>query len=545
MPTLQPTAVSPLSTIPFPTNEPTVTSEFVQSTAVATSTIRPSVTSQAVVESTAVPATATSPPPRFQPTEINTQFQQIAQTHSAEFVTVLPENSGFWRWPAGQIGHPIGLARTDSHLYMLDLGKLIQIERGTPNNQVVLLTEDDVVDNIPVIELIDMALVDDSIFALDRAGDVYRFYILENRWELDWYGRQLEESAGHYYTAVSGLNDNRLLLESSYQFVQRYGAAPRIWPISEALGVDVVEAEATYVLQQSLSTDEGFLVRYSDARTDTSFAPDIKLERVRQLAVTETAVYILDWQGERVVKLDKSGKLQAVYQTPSGTTAFLFEQEQLVFAGSQGVIWHNRPAIQAQINSTLSNSALSTPLSSFSGLSFELPIQNTNLTSRPLQMPGAPRHYRLGVHEGLDFYWRTGTALYAVDKGVIVRADLDYETPSAADFLFWEEETARLGKTSDNALNFYRGRQLWIEHQNGIITRYAHLSAIAPELQVGDFVTRGQLIGEVGNSGSPVSIDGPNGDAHLHLEIWLDDLYLGQYLRPVESWELIKQIFGK
>ena len=401
-------------------------------------------------------------------------------------------------------------------------------------------------DGVPVIEIVDITQTDSALFSLDRAGDVYRYGLDDQNWTLDWYGRQREESSGHYYTAVTALKDNRLLLESSYQFVQRYGFDPRIWPIPDALGVDIVEAEATYVLQQSLSTDEGLLIRYRDARTDSEFASPIPLKNVRQLGVTETAVYILDWHGARLVQLDKQGNLQTIYQTPVGTTAFFVDEAQLIFAGSQGLIWYNQPHILAAVESNLPPIASILPFFSMPNLPFTMPIQGTNLTSRALQMPGAPRHYRLGVHEGLDFYWRTGTPLVAIADGIVVRVDLMYETPPSSDFDFWEEETAQLGKTSDSALNFYRGRQVWIEHQDGIIIRYAHLSAIAPELELGDFVQKGQFIGEIGNSGSPAhqSVD-PNADAHLHIEIWMDEMYLGQYLRPVESWELIKQTISK
>ena len=540
LPTAQPTAVSPLNPLPTLTNSPTPSPTATSLTGL---TPLPS----PVPEITAVSNTPTpSPTPTlFEPAPANTQLQQLAAAQNANFTMVSLANSGYWHMPPDLVEHPIGIAKTEMDLYLLDRGRLIQFPLANPNGQTVLLGEDDLVDGVPVIELIDMTQTASALFLLDRAGDVYRYSFNDQQWRLDWYGRQREESSGHYYTAVTASPDNRLLLESSYQFVQRYGAVPRIWPIPDALGVDIVEAEATYVLQQALSTDEGFLFRYSDARTDTDFSLSVPLMKVRQLEVTQTAVFILDWQGERLLQLDKEGNLQTIYQTPNGTVSFFVEDDQIVFAGRQGLIWHNQEDILAFVERVIPPATTFLPVFSLPDTPFSLPITNTNLTKRVLQMPGAPRHYRLGVHEGLDFYWRTGTPLLAITDGVVVRVDLAYQEPSSADFAFWEEETARLGKTSDNALNFYRGRQVWIEHQDGIVVRYAHLSAIAPDIELGDAVQRGHIIGEIGNSGSPASINDPYADAHLHIEIWLDDLYLGQFLRPVESWELVKQIFGK
>ena len=93
-------------------------------------------------------------------------------------------------------------------------------------------------------------------------------------------------------------------------------------------------------------------------------------------------------------------------------------------------------------------------------------------------------------------------------------------------------------------MDFYRGRQVWIEHGDGTIARYAHLSEIAEGIREGAAVAQGQEIGKIGNTGSPASINGPDEDAHLHFELWRGETYLGQYLRPVESRELILALFG-
>jgi murein DD-endopeptidase MepM/ murein hydrolase activator NlpD len=54
---------------------------------------------------------------------------------------------------------------------------------------------------------------------------------------------------------------------------------------------------------------------------------------------------------------------------------------------------------------------------------------------------------------------------------------------------------------------------LEIEHGSGLTTLYAHLSTA--RAAVGDIVRRGQVVGEVGNSGRST---GP----HLHFEVLLE-----------------------
>lgn len=58
------------------------------------------------------------------------------------------------------------------------------------------------------------------------------------------------------------------------------------------------------------------------------------------------------------------------------------------------------------------------------------------------------------------------------------------------------------------------GNLIEIDHQNGLITRYGHLSKI--DVSIGDDVTRGQLIGLVGSTGRST---GP----HLHYELRIGD----------------------
>jgi murein DD-endopeptidase MepM/ murein hydrolase activator NlpD len=77
------------------------------------------------------------------------------------------------------------------------------------------------------------------------------------------------------------------------------------------------------------------------------------------------------------------------------------------------------------------------------------------------------------------------------------------------------------------------GNMIEIDHGNGLTTRYGHLSKI--EIQVGDSISRGQLIGLVGSTGRST---GP----HLHYELRLNDKSINpRLLLPQEPTEIKQQ----
>jgi len=152
-----------------------------------------------------------------------------------------------------------------------------------------------------------------------------------------------------------------------------------------------------------------------------------------------------------------------------------------------------------------------------------LPIEGVALPTDPALMPNAPRDFRAGWHEGIDFPADRGTPVHAVAAGRIVRIDHDF-----MDWSPQEEEIAlyaavELGYTPSPTLDRIRGRQVWVDHGNGIVSRYAHLDDVA-DLQVGASVETGTVVGFVGSTGYP------EGGPHLHLEIRLGSSYLGDGL---------------
>lgn len=182
---------------------------------------------------------------------------------------------------------------------------------------------------------------------------------------------------------------------------------------------------------------------------------------------------------------------------------------------------------------------------------FAYPIVGACLPESDDLMPGAPRAYRQGVHEGVDFYesdsctaigW--GTEVLAARAGTVVRADWAYQDLSG-DTLAQLFDRVEGGESEDPAVkDAFRGRQVWIEHGDGVVTRYAHLSGVADGISIGAKVGQGAIIGYVGESGTPESLTAPGTQVHLHFEIRTGDSYLGQGLSPGEVRQLYWQAFS-
>jgi murein DD-endopeptidase MepM/ murein hydrolase activator NlpD len=165
------------------------------------------------------------------------------------------------------------------------------------------------------------------------------------------------------------------------------------------------------------------------------------------------------------------------------------------------------------------------------------PVPGARLPSDDAYLPGAPRAYRDGVSEGFDFYGGDagvpivlGTPVVAATGGTLTRLDRAYEEPEEED---WQELLAAVADgATDEQLDRLRGRQVWLQGDDGTVYRYAHLHAIEPDLRVGDRVHRGQVIARAGNSGTDDGVRGSRDGVRLHFEIWEDGTFLGDGLEP-------------
>jgi murein DD-endopeptidase MepM/ murein hydrolase activator NlpD len=167
---------------------------------------------------------------------------------------------------------------------------------------------------------------------------------------------------------------------------------------------------------------------------------------------------------------------------------------------------------------------------------FVSPIEGAEIPADPELMPGALRDYREGVHEGIDFAADEGTPVLAAAAGTVRRADVDF-----VDWTMEEQDRAlsdalARGHTPEATLDRIRGRQVWIDHGKGVMTRYAHLAGVEP-LVAGQRVEAGVPIGKVGSSGLP------QGGPHLHFEVRVGDGFYGDGLSGDTLVRAVSRLF--
>ena len=182
---------------------------------------------------------------------------------------------------------------------------------------------------------------------------------------------------------------------------------------------------------------------------------------------------------------------------------------------------------------------------------FARPLEGACLPDSDRLMPNSPRDYRNGTHEGVDWYDLSscarvveGTLVMAMHDGVVIRADLDYQDLTPRSLVDLARRTEECACTDPEVLDAYRGRQVWIDHGNGVVSRYAHLGSISQEVWLGAQLRRGQVIAGVGESGTPESVTNPGTEMHLHAEVRVGDGFLGEGLPPAEVRALWQRLFS-
>ncbi len=205
--------------------------------------------------------------------------------------------------------------------------------------------------------------------------------------------------------------------------------------------------------------------------------------------------------------------LEGDYQLEENNVNFTIEHEEWEEIGNDISIHDKSPAEMVDFLSFL-----------------ERPIEGASVSTVESHLPGAPRDYRNGKHEGIDYYdyssgveITTDTQIFAMAEGTVVRVDHDFEEYDSHEERNEElEKAAEVGFTPEYILDRLRGMQVWVQYQDGVMIRFAHLDSIPDELELGEKVNEETVIGYVGNTGTSDSLNGGDGGLHLHKDLLIN-----------------------
>ncbi|CAN5244043.1 hypothetical protein BH11CYA1_BH11CYA1_05240 [soil metagenome] len=281
-------------------------------------------------------------------------------------------------------------------------------------------------------------------------------------------------------------------------------------------------------------------------KSDSGALGNIRASRMISAENKAVPLYVVERQNNRVLVVDKiSGKTTAInFKANSSLRGLLPQAKSFWIIDTDTLAYRNlanaKPNQEGETKEARENDIRLAKLSA--------PIKGMKLPKHSGVYPGARRLYRYGVHEGLDlFNDRThiamNTPVIAAGAGKIVRADANFVDMNKGTFNRVMSDCINEHRTSDKNEDLFRGCQVWIDHGDNMITRYAHLNKINPKIRLGQTVKPGDLIGFVGVSGTGQNLPGRAKYPHLHFEIWLDGKYLGYGLTPAETVGIFEDVF--
>jgi murein DD-endopeptidase MepM/ murein hydrolase activator NlpD len=419
------------------------------------------------------------------------------------------------------------------------------------------------IDKIPVQEFSNFAYspARNSLVVLDKTGDVFEMSLPDRKWHILRPNSPMGSPDPEYIDiAVSG--KNVIMLDPERNQIWRYPATSRRYfkdvlpwrvrpgDVSVADGIGLAYDGCAWVLRSN-----GAISKYA-ADADSGMAKQLQfkwqklphLRPSRLFTAGGAPLYVVERENNRVLAIDKSNgapkqflfpptaDLRGLIPVPDGfwvINADRLEKRDLSHADSPAL-----RANQRQIDARLAG--------------LMMPIKGGRLPRHPGVWAGARRLYRYGVHHGTDFFDDPGqgthvsmdTPVYAADAGKVIRADANFKDMDSAKYSYVMYQCTHNHISSESNEDLLRGCQVWIDHGNGLITRYAHLDKIRPGLKPGMKLAQGDLVGYVGVSGTGENLPGRAKHPHLHFEIWLDGKYVGWGLTPAETIGVYEDIFG-
>ena len=519
------------------------------------------------------------------------------------------ENSTRWSLKTvdGQtLLYPIDFTLSNESLYLIDSGTLYRGDWPPPiaNGELTLtpiLARNAQVRGYPVKEIVAVESTQtEDVFVLDKANDLYRYQPISNTWSLEIPAATQYTSPSPLYLNLGSYANRLYILDPARNQIWRHppgqigdgflpGTLP--WLINPGepdinAGIDLAIDGNIYVLQR-----DGVIVGYNPAEiarfslvdadnlSRVSGWSDLPTQPVAIFATVEgTVLHVADAGRRRVVIFDRATgnvlrQLIAPDNPDFAALRGVAEKDNHLYMLAGATLYQydlgagltTQPKLAGQLPELV---PLSIPDVSpgdlpphnprlpylLAAYNFQMPFKESLLPDRGAIYPGSRRAYRYGVHQGLDLFEddigvevQLGTPVYAVGDGLVIQADVNYQEMTLDEVNGLLADANLRHFTPPETLKKLNGRQIWIDHGGGVVTRYSHLSGIAENIITGQPIKAGQLIGYVGLSGTPDGITGNIQFPHLHFEMRLGpahEYYLGQWLTIEETRRAFERIFN-
>jgi murein DD-endopeptidase MepM/ murein hydrolase activator NlpD len=465
---------------------------------------------------------------------------------------------------------PSALLQVDKSIYLLGGECLYLLQDIAGNSQEekpltvdTYLVPGNRVKNIPIQEFLSFCYWPQhkSIVVLDKSGSLFEFSPASKAWQLVRANKRTLGSPDPHYVSIASDGPHLLLLDPERNQIWRYPATGRMekyfkdvlpWRIhagdpNVADGIAIAFDGSTYVLRRS-----GKISIYPSNSCGGNGNPRSLNWKVppgiipsRMSVAPHSPVYIVERENSRVVAIDKEKGSVRQFTFPAGSDL----RGILPGFGGYGIIDGDCLAFRMLIDHDPAGKINSRDFDPRLKI-LQIPIKGAVLPRHPGVFPGARRLYRHGVHQGLDFFNDAGahikvdTPACAAAAGRIIRADVNYRDMTAAEYSRVMNDCNAKQYCSEANEDLFRGCQVWIDHGNGLVTRYAHLNKARQDLKVGMHVNAGDIIGYIGYSGTGENQPGLVKHPHLHFEIHLDGHYLGYGLTPSETMALYQKVFS-
>lgn len=472
----------------------------------------------------------------------------------------------------GGFGAASRILAHDSWLYLLIDGGLYRIDRlkleaGQPVSLERLVLPGDGVDGRPVQELVDMDIdaAADRIYMLDKAGHVFRFEGMNGSATIVYRAapdpnEKLSDPSYQFVALAVDGQGRVILLDSSRGALWTPANAGALLAVNRGSGL-TASADVTSVGDQFYVLQRNGSLRVITGPEGSDRWRDADGRRLGLALKTSDhlgapLVFTVDGVRREIIGMLPGGNIVARYLFAFPDIGLLrdaaFADGRLIALADDQLLIYPGPASStaAEPCKPLGTGAAMRPqlygvdvLAMLNGMTS--PIDGVQLNSYTRLYPGAARLYRLGIHQGIDFFgYRRGWPVVVMADGVVVRASLVYDDVSANDFERMVAESELLGVTPQEYLERLEGKQVLIDHGNGILSFYAHLDQIAGGIVPGAMVQAGQPLGTVGVSGTLAESQPGTVGSHLHFEIRIGERYLGQGITIREAMWWLGEIFA-